>query len=68
MTGSSPKIEVLKRSPPKQAKAFMENTEQNLSQTYPIKAVRAAMIAKYPVLAQWGQVDIDWADLMFARE
>jgi hypothetical protein len=38
-----------------------------LSQTYPIKAVRAAMIAKHPVLAQWGQVDIDWADLMFAE-
>jgi hypothetical protein len=57
----------LKRWPPKQAKAFMENTGQNLSQTYLIKAVRAAMLAKYPVLAQWGQVDIDWADLMFAE-
>jgi hypothetical protein len=57
----------LKRWPPKQAQAFMENTGQNLSQTYPIKAVRAAMIAKYLVLAQWGQVDIDWADLMFAE-
>jgi hypothetical protein len=57
----------LKRWPPKQAQTFIEDTGRNLSQTYPIKAVRAAMIAKHPVLAQWGQVDIDWADLMFAE-
>lgn len=57
----------LKRWPEKQAKAFLEDTGRSLSHTYPIKAVRAAMVAKYPVLAQWGQVDIDWADLMFAE-
>jgi hypothetical protein len=25
------------------------------------------MITQYPVLAQWGQVDVGWADLMFAE-
>ncbi|WP_201829215.1 hypothetical protein [Microvirga zambiensis] len=55
----------LKRWPKDKAADFVEETGQSLSETYSIKAVREAMIANYPVLDAWGQVEIDWGDLMF---
>lgn len=55
----------LKRWPRDQVEAFRAETGKNLSETYPIKTVREAMLAKYPVLHQWGQVNLDWGDLMF---
>ncbi|HEY8383001.1 MAG TPA: hypothetical protein VIL09_12710 [Microvirga sp.] len=55
----------LKRWPMNQAKAFLQDTGQKLSEAYPLKKVREAMVAKYPVLAAWGEIDLDWADLMF---
>jgi hypothetical protein len=57
----------LKRWPKKQAEAFFEEKEQDLEAIYPIHTVKDAMVTKYPVLESWGQVEIDWGDLMFAE-
>jgi hypothetical protein len=57
----------LKKWPKKQAEAFMEDTGQDLEQAYPIETVKEAMVTKYPVLGSWGQVEVDWGDLMFAE-
>lgn len=57
----------LKRWPEGQAKAFLKEKGLDLEQAYPIQMVKEAMLTKYPVLASWGQVVIDWADLMFAE-
>lgn len=50
----------LTRWPKDQITDFREKTGRSLSETYPIKTVRQAMIAKYPVMSDWGQVEIDW--------
>jgi hypothetical protein len=57
----------LKKWPWEQAKAFLKGNGQDLEQAYPIQAVKEAMVTKYPVLGSWGQIEIDWADLMFAE-
>jgi hypothetical protein len=57
----------LRKWPTEQAKAFLKNQGQDLEQAYPIKTVKEAMLTKYPVLESWGQVEIDWGDLMWAE-
>jgi hypothetical protein len=57
----------LKKWPKGQAKAFMEAKKQDLEAIYPVQTVKEAMLTKYPVLGSWGQVEVDWGDLMFAE-
>ncbi|WP_201829204.1 hypothetical protein [Microvirga zambiensis] len=57
----------LKRWPKEQAKAFLKDNGRDLEQAYPIQTVKEAMVTKYPVLKSWGQVEVDWGDLMWAE-
>jgi hypothetical protein len=40
---------------------------KGLGQVYPISHVRGAMVAKHPVLKDWGNLGVSWADLMFVE-
>jgi hypothetical protein len=57
----------LKKWPKGQAEAFLKDNGRDLEQAYPIMTVKEAMLTKYPVLGSWGQVEVDWGDLMFAE-
>ena len=50
--------------PKKLKEAFMEDTGNKLQEVYPIAHVKEAMTTKFPVLGEWDDLDVTWADLM----
>jgi hypothetical protein len=55
------------RWPEKIAADFNKKTGRVLGKAYPITTVRRAMERKHPVLSDWGNLGISWADLMFVE-
>jgi hypothetical protein len=53
--------------PEEAAHRFKEKHNQDLDEVAPIADLRSAMEEKYPMLEQWSEQKLTWADLMFAE-
>lgn len=57
--------EHLKRWPKDLSRDYKKNKGHTPGEKHPVKAIRALFEDQYPVLREWGQDGITWADLMF---
>ena len=55
----------LRKWPDRTVEDFKKSDGRNLLDVMPLKDVRSAMVARHPVLRDWGTQEINWADLMF---
>ncbi len=53
--------------PPKLSADYLDEHGCKISDVATIKHVKALMVAKHPLLADWGKVRTSWADLMYAE-
>jgi hypothetical protein len=57
----------LERWPSEPVGAYRKMTGGQLGRDHPVKAVHAALLAKYPVLERVGEAGLGWSDLMYAE-